>query len=203
MARAPGRQAFTAGSDQAACADWPVPLSEALREKTKRDAIMVRGVILNHYAAVEFAVDELLYRCRRTVAYRELIPLKLPRPVDEKLALMGTVLSLPGPLAPHAAKLVEALAHLNDFTKYRHLAAHGRLVLEFPATGPKMLLEKFRVTGGSLGADWVRLDGKDVEHFTQQFAGYASAVLSFLEEASADAGLPTLDEPDDDPTQPQ
>ena len=128
--------------------------------------------------------------------------MKLPRPVEDKLHLLETVLKLPGPLEPHAAKLVEALGHLNSFTKYRHLAAHGRLVLEFPETGPTMLLEKFRVEKGALGADWVRLDGRDVDHFTRQLAGYATAVLAFVEQVSSDAALPTLEEPDDDATGP-
>lgn len=170
-----------------------------LVEKTKRDAIMVRGVILNHYAAVEFAVDELLYRCRRTVPYRDQIPLRLPRPVEDKLSLLRRVLEETGPLDPHAAKLIEALDHLNSFTLYRHLAAHGRLTIEFLESGPTMLLEKFRVVDGQhLGADWVRLDTHDITGFTKSLAGYATSVLNLIELASADARLPTLEEPDDD-----
>jgi len=171
-------------------------VSDQVREKAKRDAHLVRGVVLNHYATVEYGVDELLYRCRRYASYRKAIPLRLPRSMSDKIALVRNVVALPGPLRPFGDNIASALDRLDVFTVHRHLAAHGRLAIEFPESGPVMRLEKFRVKGSELGQDVILLDQQAIHTLTQQLSICAATTTDIIDTAIRESGLASLEEPD-------
>jgi hypothetical protein len=161
--------------------------------RLKRWALLTRGVIINHYACVEFALDELLYRCRLCPEYRSKFKRRLPFKVEEKIALAATLVGLDGRLRSWRGDLEPALAALNEYTGLRNACAHGFLEIRSESdTGVTVLrLHKFTEDASSLRMDHWELTSEGVEFVTARLSIYAQTLLELL--VAVVAGLPSLD----------
>lgn len=159
--------------------------SEEVIEKAKRDGILTRGVVLNHYATVEFALDEVLHRSRLCPDYRDAMPSgRLPREVAKRIGLLERLADLPGPLADLADELKPALRALLEYDDVRHMAAHGLMVITFDEAGvPTLIFRKFRDEKATLFASELTLNQDGVHFMTARLSLYARTVLQLMQRA--------------------
>ena len=168
-------------------------LSDERIEKAKRDAILTRGIILNHYAAVEFSLDELLLRMRLCDEYQAAFGSKrLPSEVAEKIDLADSVLTLPGRMYDLADDLIEALDALREYTTLRHLAAHGMLTVTVDSTGATMTLQKYRHEKTRLGQERITMTADQVGFITTKLSLYARTALTMIRDACTKGNLPPI-----------
>lgn len=172
-----------------------MPTAEQI-EKAKRDALLARGVIINHYATIEYCLDELLFRLRRCEEYAPAFTkARIPNEVSEKIDLADEVLARPGRLFAYADDIIAALDALQEYTLIRHLAAHGMMTIQVTDEGATMTLEKFSQEKTQLGQHRIVMDAGAVAFTTARLSLYARTALNLIRNASAAADLPRLDEP--------
>ena len=91
-----------------------------------REAIYWRGLFITRYAAIEYAVAELVSRASLHEAYRNLDP--PPFGPSKKLARLNQLIELPGPITNYRSELQ---AKLDDFVVYgehRNFMVHAIMV---------------------------------------------------------------------------
>lgn len=90
------------------------------------DAIYLRGLFIQRYAMIEFALSHLLVLASYHPAYHAFG--QLPYRNESKLKRLTQVLEAKGPLQPYAAELREHVDYLTSIEQYRNIIAHAGMM---------------------------------------------------------------------------
>lgn len=95
--------------------------------------IYLRGLFIQRYAAVEFAVTHLLMMCRQHPTYNPLgdLPFKL----SSKLKRLDVILGMDGPLRKFASELLSMVNLFVQLEEDRHFLAHGLMATKLDDQG--------------------------------------------------------------------
>lgn len=91
-----------------------------------KEAIYWRGLFVNRYAAVEFAIAELVSRAFLHPAYSHLG--HPPFGPAKKLKRLNQIIGLPGPIASYRADLQPRLNEFEQYADYRNFMVHAIMV---------------------------------------------------------------------------
>lgn len=91
--------------------------------KTINDAIYLRGLFIQRYSGIEFALTELIMRARQHHAYSGLGD--LPFPFDRKLQRLSKLIEDEGPIKAYGDELLTTFGNFTEFAERRHFLVHG------------------------------------------------------------------------------
>jgi hypothetical protein len=95
--------------------------------KTIDDAIHMRGLFVQRYSGIEFALTELIMRAREHSAYNALGD--LPWKFESKLMRLEALITADGPIAEYASDVRSTLGNFTEFAERRHFMVHGIMVI--------------------------------------------------------------------------
>ncbi len=99
---------------------------EADRTEMYKKALYWRGLFITRYAAIEYAVAELVSRASAHEAYVKFgVP---PFGPAKKLKRLYQLLKAPGPLAVYEGTLEPSLKEFEQYEEHRHFLAHAIMV---------------------------------------------------------------------------
>jgi hypothetical protein len=101
-----------------------IPMSVDI--KLAKEAIYLRGLFINRYSGIEFAIAELVSRAALHEAYRDLGP--PPFGPAKKLKRLIQIIKLDGPIASYREELIPYLDEFAQYEDYRHFMAHAIMV---------------------------------------------------------------------------
>ena len=130
-----------------------------------KEAIYWRGLFMNRYAAVEYAIAELVSRASLHQAYVHLGP--PPFGSAKKLKRLNQIIRLAGPIASYEADLKPKLDEFAQNEDHRHFMAHA-LMVPHSRTSIKFLMYDHREGVYSLGELLFEL--KHLETLAKEFA---------------------------------
>lgn len=143
------------------------------------EALFWRGVFVHRYAGVEHTVTELLLRAGGRDEYRHFGD--VPYPWRKKLARLGAILDLPGPLQPHATAVRDSLIPLTGAEQHRHLLVHGMMSLDVLKDNPRMLfLKTHQRVGKYLGEATLWITIEELIDLTQGMAPYVQTFVQLV-----------------------
>lgn len=159
-------------------------------------AMLLRGTILNHYAAIEFGLDELLLRLNRKLPYADLGK-RLPPVWEQKVALISDWARIEGPLSKHRADIEELFAVFSTYEEIRHMMAHGQLAkAEWREDGPYLRYFRVRVIKGEIMGGELEFSPPEILYTTRKLAELAQRASRFLHHICEDLDLPHLFDPE-------
>ncbi|WP_139330500.1 hypothetical protein [Sphingomonas sp. Sph1(2015)] len=89
-----------------------------------QEAVFWRGVLVHHYAIVEFKISDLIIRTFYSAEYQHL-PKKMSYPWSKRLKQLGCILDAPGPLSAYSAQCRNVIGQIGLIESDRHLIVHG------------------------------------------------------------------------------
>ena len=98
------------------------------------EAQRLRGWIANSYAQIEFALGDLILRCREFPEYYGHTN-NLPHGAPDRVKRVRRIISTTGPLQPFAKQLEKLLCEFEDRHETRNLLAHGFATYMFTPNG--------------------------------------------------------------------
>jgi hypothetical protein len=105
-----------------------VPVSVDI--KLAKEAIYLRGLFINRYSGIEFAIAELVSRAARHDAYSDLGP--PPFGPAKKLKRLIQIVERDGPIASYRDQLLPSLDEFAQYEDYRHFMAHAIMMPTSP-----------------------------------------------------------------------
>lgn len=91
------------------------------------EAIKLRGLFIQRYSGIEFAVSELIMRAREHPAYNYLGD--LPWPWEKKVKRLETLVEMDGPLQAYKAELKSNFDEFHSFEQVRHFLVHAIMTI--------------------------------------------------------------------------
>jgi hypothetical protein len=91
-----------------------------------KEAIYWRGLFINRYSGVEYAIAELVSRSFLHLAYASLG--QPPFGPAKKLKRLQTILSMPGPIQAFSRDLKPKVDEFTHYEEHRHFMAHAIMV---------------------------------------------------------------------------
>ena len=139
--------------------------------KTINDAIYLRGLFIQRYSGVEFALTELIMRARQHDAYQHLGD--LPWRFAGKLQRMRDLTDAEGPIAAYTDELRTTFGDFDDFAERRNFLVHG--IMNVPRDATDRTVLGFRMY------DHKRVTGEDGSKANVVHIGRMDATLEELE----------------------
>ncbi len=106
-------------------------MSDATELKTIKDAIYLRGLFIQRYSGIEFALTELILRARQHCDYNELG--ELPFGFESKLKRLQKLIEADGPIMPYSEELVSTFGNFAEFADRRNFLVHGIMAIPIDA----------------------------------------------------------------------
>jgi hypothetical protein len=88
-----------------------------------QEAIFLRGLFIQRYSGIEFAISELIMRAREHPVYNCLGD--LPWGWERKIKRIKMLIDNDGPIKAYSAKFLEMLPDFEEFEPKRHFLVHG------------------------------------------------------------------------------
>jgi hypothetical protein len=159
--------------------------------ETMNVAIYWRGLFIQRYSGIEFALTDLLVRARHHPAYNAFGD--LPRHHEGKLKRLEQFIDAEGPIARYAQPLREMLAEFTALESTRHFLAHGIMVISRNAKDRKRLcLSMYRHMAGEVHQGLFQLTVDELIRVTSDLAPTSHGFTALVARIVKEAPLPQL-----------
>ena len=150
-------------------------------------AIELRGLFIQRYAGVEFAISHLL-----AFAYVVGMTPDWSSKHTKRLTRLTAMLSQAGPLSVYRNQLYEALDGFAEYDRMRHFLAHGMLIVDKRAASPSVRVAMYERAGEELAQSDISLSLDTFERTAAELHEYALAVPRLVARITRELGLPEL-----------
>jgi hypothetical protein len=150
-------------------------------DKAQRAAQMLRGEVIDLFAQVEHAVNEVLTHTAALPGYKALKP-AFPHLMGQKLERLRKLMTEVGPLCAHANRVGPLIDKLASFEDLRRFMAHGIVEVALKQSGDPIYV--FRMDGASSDGSQdstLTLTRPDVQSRTARLADTVKALAPKLE----------------------
>jgi hypothetical protein len=153
--------------------------------KLAKEAIYWRGLFINRYSAVEYAIAELVSRAFLHQAYSHLgLP---PFGPTKKLKRLNQIIQLSGPIANYQAELQLRLDEFEQYADHRHFMAHAIMV---PASSTDIAFAMYDHREGIYSVGKLQLEMKHLETAATLLAPISTEFTSLVAKICREIPLP-------------
>ncbi len=155
------------------------------------EAIYFRGLFVQRYSGIEFAVSELLTRARLLPEYSLLLDLPFTWP--GKVRMLRTLLNLPGPVQSYKGVLLPPIDELRAFKVHRHMMVHGLMAARMTDAGMQIRVRSYdHVKGFGLGAAALDMFPEEFETLCERLRIVSHVVTGTIAHICREVPLPLL-----------
>ena len=144
-----------------------------------QEAVFWRGVLVHHYAIVEFKISDLIIRTFFSADYQHL-PKKMSYPWSKRLKQLGHILDAPGPLSAYSVQCRNLIGQIGLIEKDRHLFVHGLMRMHEASHEPVAHFECYDAQNSCLNENRYRLS--EVRYIAQETGSAAEALSDLIDE---------------------
>jgi hypothetical protein len=141
-----------------------------------QEAVFWRGVLVHHYAIVEYEVSDIIIRTFFHDQYQD-PSAKLSYPWLKRLKQLGRILDGPGPLSAYSSQCRTLITKISLIESDRHMIVHGLMRIDDVGLDPMVHFQCYDAANSRLNENRYRLS--EVRYIAQEL-GYAAEVLSDL-----------------------
>jgi hypothetical protein len=155
--------------------------------KIANEAIYWRGLFINRYAAVEFAIAELVSRAFLHQAYCHLLP--PPFGPAKKLKKLNQMIGLTGPIATYRSDLTPWLDEFAQYAEYRNFMVHAIMV---PASSNNIAFKMYDHREGDYGVGELQFEMKHLETIATRLSSISIEFTSLAAKICREIPLPAV-----------
>ena len=152
-----------------------------------KEAIYLRGLFIHRYAAVEFAIAELVSRGFLHHAYSHLG--NPPLGPAKKLKRLKTMIEINGPIAAYRSELQQRLDEFAQYAEYRNFMVHAIMV---PAGRSNITFKLYDHREGVYSAGVLQLEFTDLRTITDLLSLLSVEFTSLVSKICRDIPLPAV-----------
>ena len=154
-----------------------------------QEAVFWRGVLVHHYAIVEFKISDLIIRTFFSTDYQHL-PKKISYPWRKRLKQLGHILDSPGPLSAYSAQCRNLIGQIGLIETDRHLIVHGLMRIHEVGREPVVHFECYDAQNSGLNENRYRLP--EVRYIAQETGSAAEVLSDLIDEMISSTQLPSI-----------
>jgi hypothetical protein len=150
-----------------------------------KEAIYWRGLFITRYAAVEFAIAELVSRAFLHQAYSDVG--SPPFGPAKKLKRLNQLIELAGPIAGNRTTLQPMLEAFAQYAEHRHFMVHAIMV---PASSKEITFRMYDHREGVYSVGDLRFEMTHLEDLATRIAAVSVEFTSFVAKMCGEIPLP-------------
>jgi hypothetical protein len=154
-----------------------------------QEAVFWRGVLVHHYAIVEFKISDLIIRTFFSADYQHL-PKQMRYPWGARLKQLGRILDDSGPLSAYSPLCRNLIRQIGLIETDRHLIVHGLMRVDEAIPEPVVHFECYDAQNSRLNENSYRLS--EVRYIAQEVGSAAEVLSDLIDEMILSAQLPPI-----------